>query len=260
MNQFFSAAEAADWLSRNSNSQSCGHDVFALTKRECLPICFVIDDELTGVTIRSPDGTQENNGHVILDGIVKSLVPPVDNKKLLATSVQIIESYSLNTRIRNGVVVTLSELPTDGPRRGVGFIKPGYRATGEADFLEIESSEWLFHIDDLQKIIGRNAPEKKLVAEGTIGKFYVSDPLAEKAWNLGEAWMQEEVLLAKAGNKRGWQNIRAKECPGIDAVAKFVAQEFKNQDLRGRRDDYLDWQTIKKWLTGMTGKKRNGQK
>lgn len=48
--------------------------------------------------------------------------------------------------------------------------------------------------------------------------------------------------------------------PGVNAVAKHVDGEFKRLDIRGKRDDYLDWQTIKKEaLTGITGRPPNGK-
>lgn len=66
------------------------------------------------------------------------------------------------------------------------------------------------------------------------------DVWVREAWEVGTKWMLAE-------------EVKNKERPGIVAVAKHVAAEFKRRDIRSKRlDDYLDWETIKKELTGIT--------
>lgn len=49
---------------------------------------------------------------------------------------------------------------------------------------------------------------------------------------------------------------RTKKRPGIVAIAKYVEGEFKHRDIRSKRlNDYLDWQSIKKEIAGITGRK-----
>lgn len=86
------------------------------------------------------------------------------------------------------------------------------------------------------------------VADGDIkGKTAILDggawPKAEwvqEAWKVGTEWMLAE-------------EEKRKERPGIVEIAKHVEGEFKRRDIRSKRlDDYLDWETIKKEITGIT--------
>jgi hypothetical protein len=52
-----------------------------------------------------------------------------------------------------------------------------------------------------------------------------------------------------------------KKIPGVVEIAKHVEKELKQRDRRGPRDDYWDWQTIKREaLRGITGRKATGKK
>lgn len=65
----------------------------------------------------------------------------------------------------------------------------------------------------------------------------------QPAWEMGTKWMLAEEK-------------RTKRRPGIVAIAKYVEGEFKRLDIRSKRlNDYLDWQSIKKEITGITGRK-----
>ncbi|MFA5924065.1 MAG: hypothetical protein WC856_22710 [Methylococcaceae bacterium] len=67
-----------------------------------------------------------------------------------------------------------------------------------------------------------------------------------KSWEIGKEWFDQEPKKDKY--------------PGVDDVAKYVEAKLKEQDIRGRRGDYLDWQTIKREaLKGITGRPANGK-
>lgn len=89
---------------------------------------------------------------------------------------------------------------------------------------------------------------KTAVADGDIkektaildGGAWPKAEWVQEAWKVGTEWMLAE-------------EIKRKERPGIVEVAKYVEGEFKRRDIRSKRlDDYLDWQTIKKEITGIT--------
>jgi len=68
------------------------------------------------------------------------------------------------------------------------------------------------------------------------------DVWVKEAWKVGTKWMLSE-------------EVERKERPGIVKIAKYVEDEFKKRDIRSKRiDDYLDWETIKHELTGITGR------
>jgi len=78
----------------------------------------------------------------------------------------------------------------------------------------------------------------KVGARGTAKPEWV-----QQALEIGTEWMLAEEKHTK---KR----------PGIVAIAKYVEGEFKLRDIRSKRlDDYLNWQSIKKEITGITGRK-----
>ena len=52
-----------------------------------------------------------------------------------------------------------------------------------------------------------------------------------------------------------------KPIPSVENIAKHVEKKLKDQDIRGKHDDYWDWKTIKRQaLTGITGRKAKGKK
>lgn len=64
---------------------------------------------------------------------------------------------------------------------------------------------------------------------------------------IGESWMEAE----RKENRK----------VGVAAIAKYVEDRLKKEDIRGPRGDYWGWETIKKEaLTGITGRKANGKK
>lgn len=92
-----------------------------------------------------------------------------------------------------------------------------------------------------------NKPEPKAKGGGK-GKFehVETTEWKAKAREIGETWMQAQRNTG--------------EDPGVIGIAKYVEGEFKRLDIRGRRDDYLDWQTIKRQaLRGITRKPANGK-
>ena len=111
------------------------------------------------------------------------------------------------------------------------------------DHAKVESTEHELHFEKTERrylnCIVPNKEAKRIESQQT------------KDWKIlaveiGTIWMNEQRSLGNA--------------PGVDAIAKHVSAEFKTKDIRGKRDDYLSWNTIKKEaLTGITGKKANGK-
>lgn len=95
------------------------------------------------------------------------------------------------------------------------------------------------------EVVGNNDTNSSVIKKE---KFEHLETTAWKkqAWQIGETWLSEER--------------EQKREHGVDKVAKYVEAKLKNLDIRGRRGNYLDWQTIKKEaLTGITGKQANGK-
>lgn len=78
----------------------------------------------------------------------------------------------------------------------------------------------------------------------TVGTGDTAKPeWVRQAWEIGTEWMLAEEK-------------RTKKRPGIVEIAKYLEGEFKRRDIRSKRlDDYLNWQSIKKEITGITGRK-----
>lgn len=86
-----------------------------------------------------------------------------------------------------------------------------------------------------------NAPVVELVKVGAGGT--AKPEWVQQAREIGTTWMLAEEK-------------RTKKRPGIVVIAKYVEGEFKRRDIRSKRlNDYLDWQTIKKEIVGITGRK-----
>jgi hypothetical protein len=165
--EYFSLTDAADYLVFPD------HVVIGLAERERLSIFFKArGEELTGVTIRKPDGSEEQlSVFVPINGILKSLGPP-EGKKLTASLVQVVGINSRDVRHTSGLngpvlVASNQSLPTDNE----GNIKEGYVVTGFADYLKVKPKDWLFNIDDLQKVRDPDLHEiQELGAQESVAK------------------------------------------------------------------------------------------
>jgi hypothetical protein len=86
------------------------------------------------------------------------------------------------------------------------------------------------------------------------------EPWEDIARSIGETWMLEQIELAKNSQNLDWQNDKAKSCPGVNAIARYVEGELSNRNITGRRGKYLDANTIKREaLAGITGRHRTGK-
>jgi hypothetical protein len=101
-------------------------------------------------------------------------------------------------------------------------------------------------IMDVQPPLEKLQPEAVADDGAVKPKSEQATELKQKARELGEKWMNQQRNEGKD--------------PGVIDIAKYVETEFKKLDIRGKRDDYLSWETIKKeFLTGITGKSPNGK-
>jgi len=73
-------------------------------------------------------------------------------------------------------------------------------------------------------------------------------------------FIKDETALVKLGEKRPWQNTRSKKSPGVIAVSTHVEKELKNLDIRGKLDDYLSAETLRRdYLKGITDRRPTGK-
>jgi hypothetical protein len=170
--KFYTQVEAAEKLGRSSG------DVYYLVKTEQLPVCFEARGEVFGVTIQHQDGSIEylpKELAVPINGVLKSLLPPVEQDILQASSVQIIQvgdrqcRHVTGTELRTDgrpipkLVADNSQIPTtNDPDK---FVQPGFVVKGWVNFVDAQASDWLFHIDDLQALseasaVAKPEPEK----------------------------------------------------------------------------------------------------
>lgn len=183
--EFYTAAEAAEWLGNNCAGKRTIQSVLTQVKRYALPIYFHAETSLTGVCVRKPDGTEETLTNLVpykgtieeidlknltiqniqtpnskvdqaipFNGTLKSLFPPGHRDSLEATHVQVIRFDDVP--FINGSQPITNYL--DSRIGDIETIKNGYEVTGWVLFLEVPSCDWLFSIDDLQKLVGCEAP------------------------------------------------------------------------------------------------------
>lgn len=158
MNSFYTADEAATYLTDIYGSKTSSRQILDLAKREQLPVCFEINDDLFNVTIQSPDGSiEEIKLDVPIDGVVKSLVPPKNKETLSATLVTVLVVNGMQFVHKDRVRVKGHQLPTE--EIWGGLIKKDYVVRGLIDSAKVPSKDWLFSIDDLQAIIERKTAD-----------------------------------------------------------------------------------------------------
>lgn len=202
--KFYTQDEAAEKLGRSSG------DVYYLVKTEQLPVCFDARGELFNVTIQHPDGSIEylpKELAVPINGVLKSLLPPVDQDILQASSVQIIQVGDRQCRHVPGPKVSADKLPvpklvadnsqiptTNDPEK---FVQPGFVVKGWVDFVDVQVSDWLFHIDDLLALEEMDSATSvqseptPTESESPEGKESVTPPFRPKiGWQVAlfEAW------------------------------------------------------------------------
>jgi hypothetical protein len=116
-------------------------------------------------------------------------------------------------------------------------------------FTLAKSKEW----DLAQEIIDFLHERRSLEAETVEGNNKIKNESRQtkewkaKARKIGEQWM-------KAERNEGRD-------PGVIKIAKYLEGELSNQNIRGSRGKFLDWETIKREaLTGITGKQPSGKR
>lgn len=101
----------------------------------------------------------------------------------------------------------------------------------------------LFELAHVEAIEAEDGIGSTVVIDTDVGGK-VPKEWVPQARKIGENWMHAEEK-------------RTKKRPGIVAIAKHIEGEFKRLDIRSKRlNDYLDWQSIKKEITGITGRNR----
>lgn len=182
MNSFYTAEEAATWLTDNSGNKTSSRQVFDLVKSELLPVCFSIKADLFNATIQSPDGSIEKiKLDVPIDGVVKSLVSPRNKETLSATLITVLRVDGMQFSHKDGALVKGHRLPTT--ENHGGEIKPGYIIKGWLNFFEVPSTEWLFSIDDLHSIADQKKESSNVPTTGTHQRKSVATQQADAILN-----------------------------------------------------------------------------
>ena len=253
---FYKLPEAAIFLERPE------HCVIDLAEQELLPICFKADDELFGVTILNPDGSTEQVAlFVPVNGYVKSLLPlgafrAADKSTLVAVSVQVIQVGPIQKRHISGakLVADNGQLPTTDDT--IRFIKQGYTVTGSVDFIEVNSVDWRFHIDDLLALIALEFSKQHEIIEPTnpaprpeLADLDFPESATKTATAKGEPdsmvavppavddWRAAAVKLAQQIGERLWPGQRQITARGIgEQVAAELSKTREFWGERGPRD------------------------
>lgn len=145
--KYYTLQEAASYLAIPE------HEVRSLIRSEELPVCFHADTEITGASIKRPDGTIENIGitmHIV--GTLKSFYLGQERESFDAVAIEIVEVECQIYEHGTGLVPLKGhKLPT--VEQHTGFIQPRYVVSGFIDFIHVESTDWLLHVDDLAALI-----------------------------------------------------------------------------------------------------------
>ena len=151
---FYTIDDAAKWLTKRRDREVSSKDIYRRVKSGELPICFMFDGLLSGVTIHKPRESDTQppielvewvNPDIPFSGTVKSLVFKGDDNSLEATLVSIIALDGVP--MLRGHVLPVTKHPFK--------IKPGYEVHGMLNYLEVPRSDWLFSIDDLHKLVAK---------------------------------------------------------------------------------------------------------
>ena len=156
---FYTIDDVAKWLTMRWDETAAGltitnRDIFHLVDSDQLPVCFMFDGLLSGVTIHKPRESDTQppielvewvNPDIPFSGTVKSLVFKGDDNSLEATLVSIIALDGVP--MLRGHVLPVTKHPFK--------IKPGYEVHGMLNYLEVPRSDWLFSIDDLHKLVAK---------------------------------------------------------------------------------------------------------
>ncbi|HRD87384.1 MAG TPA: helix-turn-helix domain-containing protein [Accumulibacter sp.] len=182
---FYSVQEAADFLNIPAR------EVIRYVRTERLPICFIYEGDLFDVVIERPgNDTIRANGKTPFSGTLKSLLPPENDRSLLASAVEIIEVFSQRFRMENGRTFGC-RLPTQENHGGP--IIPGWRVTGDANFLEVPADEWLIHREDIDG--APTAPAPVVPDDGARGAS-TSPPKSLVAWQASRSGAPEVPTAA----------------------------------------------------------------
>jgi hypothetical protein len=238
--EFYTAAEAAEWLGNNCAGKRTIQSVLTQVKRYALPIYFHAETSLTGACVRKPDGTEETLTNLVpykgtieeidlknltiqniqtpnskvdqaipFNGTLKSLFPPGHRDSLEATHVQVIRFDDVP--FINGSQPITKYL--DSRIDDIEIIKIGYEVTGWVFFLEVPLCDWLFSIDDLQKLVDCEASP------------------ATKAWK--QKLPSQETAILKWIKTNGYDPLKLPvPPPGKSGVKKECKNEVcKDMDL-----------------------------
>jgi hypothetical protein len=144
---FYTMQEAASYLTLPE------HEVRRLIRLQTLPICFHADADITEASIKRPDGTIKNIDKTLhLAGTLKSFFSGQERDSFEAGVIDVLEVESQRFTYGPGhVLLKGHKLPT--VEHHTGSIQPGYVVSGFVDSIEVESADWLFHVDDLAALI-----------------------------------------------------------------------------------------------------------
>lgn len=193
-------------------------------------------------------------GWLPLEDDDKQLSPKLTapNNRAKAEQLNLMSDFrQLNPRCRMRQHEVDVELEADA---GVKHIPTHY--VHASDFIEWAKSEGYAIPTELQHALSETSDTEKLdihtgVKVNPIApKWEILNTWEHEARRRGEAWMLDEEK-------------REKKRPGVDAIAKFLEGDMSTEGrmVKGKRGRFLDWQTIKKEaLTGITGRKRKGEK
>lgn len=142
---------------------------------------------------------------------------------------------------------TVAALPL--PCTSTDFIK-FIEWQGDTDFYLSEDSDFSPLPPDIKKALNTERAGSKLASPPKESREKWEKPGQWEcvARNIGQEWMLSEEK--KSGTR-----------PGVTAIAKYIEGRLKDQDIRGRRGDYLDAKTIQREaLKGITERRPKGKK
>ena len=140
------------------------------------------------------------------------------------------ESYKVNNDNEYGINVAI-KVDNSG----------SYWIIADIDVIQMKDTSLFILAEDLKSL--SHTPSQSL---GEQPKPVQVNEMYSICREIGQEYMEEQRAL---GN-----NV------GVIKIAKYVEAELKRRDKRGKRGDYLNWETIKKEaLKGITGEKANGK-
>ena len=240
--EFYSVNGAATLLSTSTRDQWDASEVLAATESGKIPVCFKYDGALL---IQSIDNQPEKipPRTFVFRGIVRSLEAPVNGRiGGFGVLLEVVEAHVTKYTVENGQTVKGVRLPTEHPHGG--RITPGHSVVCWIEECpDIGTEQFIFHADDLAKIMLTRPPAPKTVILATA--------VTSHSTKKGRSHPMQKSIEAtrdRCDNKNDttevWTQLRASEIkPPIRSITpkgiEYDAGTASDHYTRAKLDKYL---------------------